>query len=88
MDNADSRAVHHWRKPCMSIEVIAIWLEGHLSRHGKYPSANSEVIDGVGLTWLAVDKALKNGYRGLPGGQSLAQVRDALIAGERIIGQN
>lgn len=40
---------------------------------GKWPQAESGAIaDAPGETWLAVDMALRNGRRGMPGGSSLA----------------
>jgi hypothetical protein len=53
---------------------ILAWARAYRKRTGKWPSQISGPVDEVdGLTWRAIDSALRNGYRGLPGGSSLPQ---------------
>jgi hypothetical protein len=56
---------------------ILFWAEAHHDRTGQWPTKGSGAIPGAaGETWLAVNWALKRGSRGLPGGESLAQLLD------------
>lgn len=58
-------------------EQILAWADAHYARHGRWPSLESgRVSDAPGETWNAIDQALKQGYRGRPGGSSLAQLLD------------
>jgi hypothetical protein len=55
-------------------EQILSWADAHHARTGQWPNRNSgPIAGGAGDTWFAVDKALARGYRGLPGGSSLAR---------------
>lgn len=60
--------------PPLSVEQILVWADAHRKRSGKYPHALSGRIQGASLTWLTIDRALNGGYRGLPGGTSLARL--------------
>jgi len=64
-----------------SIETITDWLLAHGKRHGKYPSIHTGPIEDARqeTTWGAVHMALLQGYRGLPGGSSLAKLKQDLI---------
>jgi hypothetical protein len=56
----------------LSIHRILAWAEEHCRRTGSRPTANSGAVDGaIGLTWKAIDAALRRGYRGFAGGSSL-----------------
>jgi hypothetical protein len=49
------------------------WAEAHRRRNGRWPSSGSGTVAGAaGETWRGLDQALRAGYRGLPGGSSLA----------------
>jgi hypothetical protein len=63
------------QRPRLDHNQIRIWVESYHGRHGKYPSCNSRdmVGDTSGETWSAIDAALRQGDRGLPGGSSLAK---------------
>ena len=51
---------------------ILIWTDLHRQRTGRWPTPRSGEISGApGENWSAVDRALANGNRGLPGGSSL-----------------
>ena len=54
---------------------ILEWADAHYKRHGEYPKRTSGPVDNApGETWGAVDSALYQGGRGLPGGSSLAKL--------------
>ena len=64
--------------PQVTIKQIQTWARAYRSATGRWPSAESGPIaeaPALGETWMAIDLALRYGYRGLPGGQSLARVR-------------
>jgi hypothetical protein len=59
--------------PPLTEEQILTWVDAHRLRYGVWPTSESGVIvDAPGETWLAVNMALRNALRGLPGGSSLA----------------
>jgi hypothetical protein len=58
--------------PLTEKEVLA-WAERHRDRAGVWPTARSGPVEDVpGETWRMVDTALRQGFRGLRGGRSLA----------------
>lgn len=62
------------RPPLTETQILA-WADAYYDRAGRWPDRNSGAIDRTGgETWQRVDKALRNGRRGLPGGSSLAQL--------------
>jgi hypothetical protein len=66
--------------PKLAVEQILHWADAHHGRTGVWPQLDSgELLDAAGETWNAVDRALRRGGRGLPGGSSLAR----LLAAER-----
>lgn len=61
----------------LTLEQILAWADAHWERMGEWPSVNSGAVRGVvGYTWQAIDKALRQGFRGLPSGSSLAKLLD------------
>jgi len=59
----------------LTFACIRRWARDHLRRAGQWPTVRSgPVIAAPGETWLRVDGALRDGYRGLPGGSSLRRV--------------
>ncbi len=53
------------------------WADAHHKRTGKWPNRYSGPIVGCDVleeTWLKVDEALIHGFRGRPGGSSVAKV--------------
>jgi hypothetical protein len=63
--------------PPLTVAQVLRWADEHRRRTGRWPSAMSGPVRGApGLTWLAVDMALRSGHRGLPGGGSLARLLD------------
>ncbi len=60
------------QRPRLSTKLILIWADRHAIRNGRYPKKSSGPIEGVpGESWWIVDRALRVGERGLPGGISL-----------------
>jgi hypothetical protein len=61
--------------PPLTERKILAWAEAHRLRTGEWPKVQSGAIAGApGETWLAVDSALREGLRGLPGGDSVARL--------------
>jgi hypothetical protein len=61
--------------PPVTVEQILAWADAHYQRTGRWPSASSGAVgDAAGETWGAIDQALSQGRRGLPGGDSLARL--------------
>jgi hypothetical protein len=70
------------RRECLRIKQIEGWARSHQRRRGHWPNSRSgEVVDAPGESWKAIDKALRQGRRGLPGGDSLARLLARLPAG-------
>jgi hypothetical protein len=66
--------------PRLTEEQILAWADAHYARTGDWPrSPSGPIAEAPGETWSAIDMALGQGHRGLPGGSSLAQ----LLAGHR-----
>jgi hypothetical protein len=69
-------------KPKLSVGLILSWADAHYRRTGAWPWVRSGAIHkGSGETWIRVERALRQGYRGLAGGSSLFQF---LVAHGRI----
>jgi len=61
--------------PEYRLHDILAWADAHFKRTGGWPLLTSGAIaDAPGETWQAVQDALWNGQRGLPGGYSLARL--------------
>jgi hypothetical protein len=59
--------------PALAEEQIAGWAEQHRARTGEWPNENSGPVEGTrGEAWVNVNQALRDGGRGLPGGDTLA----------------
>lgn len=64
-------------RPRLTLEQILAWADAHRARTGDWPTVSSSAVQGtVGETWQALDRALRRGSRGLPGGTSLARLLD------------
>jgi hypothetical protein len=56
----------------LTISQILAWAEAHHVRNGTWPAAGSgRIAESPRETWSAVNRALREGERGLPGGNSL-----------------
>jgi hypothetical protein len=61
--------------PRLTLKQIRAWAKAHRERTGAWPGERAGPIpEATGETWKAVDVALKQGLRGLPGGSSLAKL--------------
>jgi len=70
---AAKRGAHYFLdQPPLSVPQILAWADAYHERTGNWPVGESgPVAESVEETWSKVDKALRRGYRGLPGRQSL-----------------
>jgi hypothetical protein len=60
-------------RPPLAMDQILRWADAHHARTGGWPKARSgPVAGGPGENWKAIDTALRQGSRGLPGGSSLS----------------
>src|SRR5579862_170815 len=67
------------QQPLDPIQILA-WADAYHARTGRWPTCQSgRIPETTSGTWAAVDRALRTGYRGLPGGSSLP----ALLAENR-----
>jgi hypothetical protein len=59
----------------LTAEQILAWAEAHRAATGRWPSSQSgPVVHAEGEHWGSIDSALREGYRSLPGGQSLGRL--------------
>jgi len=62
-------------RPPLSVTRILGWAEAHFKNTGDWPTVESgEVLGAPEESWRAISQALDHGYRGLPGGSSLARL--------------
>jgi hypothetical protein len=62
-------------KPPLTVAQILRWADRHRRHTGDWPTVLSGPVGAApGLTWSGVDKALRDGRRGLPGGDSLPRL--------------
>jgi len=58
-----------------TVDDILAWADAHQAQTGKWPTAGTgPILECPGTAWRAVDTALKDGGRGLPGGSSLSRL--------------
>jgi hypothetical protein len=63
------------RSPPLTVRKILRWADAHYRRTGRWPVAGSGAIaESPDDTWAAVEGALQQGTRGLPGGDSIAKL--------------
>lgn len=63
------------RKPDFTIELILAWADDHKQRTGKWPAIRcGRVLANLNESWFNIDKCLRGGFRGLPGGNSLTNL--------------
>jgi hypothetical protein len=61
--------------PNLTLAQILAWADMHRQRSGRWPNVQSGPLpDAPGETWAGIDAALSQGFRGLPGGTTLAQL--------------
>jgi hypothetical protein len=63
--------------PPLTVEQVLDWADAHHARTGRWPHAMSgPVAEAPGESWRAVNLALWQGHRSLPGGTSLSRLLD------------
>jgi hypothetical protein len=63
------------KRPRLKVPQILAWADAHFARTGTWPSVNSgRIVESLGETWRTINSALDGGFRGLPGGTSLARM--------------
>ncbi|MDB5307355.1 MAG: hypothetical protein JWO38_1557 [Gemmataceae bacterium] len=62
------------RRPLLTISQILDWADAFRERHGRWPQTTDGWVGLPDCTWRAVDTALHQGKRGLPGGTTLARL--------------
>jgi hypothetical protein len=59
----------------LHVSEVLQWADAHKARHGTWPGKDSGPIpESPWTTWRHVDRALRDGFRGLRGGSSLARL--------------
>jgi hypothetical protein len=73
---AESRPIRNVHTlPRLTLDQVLAWSDAYHAKTGRWPRARSGRVAGApGETWSAVDSALLQGRRGLPGGTTLAQL--------------
>jgi hypothetical protein len=65
-------------RPGLTVTLILGWADHHLHKIGKYPNANAGPVLSpaapLAINWRKIDNALRRGFFGLPGRNSLARV--------------
>ena len=63
------------RRPALDVGQILAWADAHRARTGRWPTGSSgRVAEAPGETWAGIEMALRQGHRGLPGGDGLARL--------------
>ena len=66
---------HRLHLPRLTERLILAWADGHFRRKGDWPNGESgPVLASPRERWSAIDRALRQGHRGLHGGSSLAKL--------------
>jgi hypothetical protein len=64
-------------RPPLTVGQILAWADAHHACTGEWPSAGTGPVAGApGEKWVHLDRALRDGLRGLPGGDSLSRLLD------------
>jgi hypothetical protein len=67
---------NQYRPPPLSIPKILKWCRAHERRTGKWPTKGAgSNADCPGENWESIERALRRGWRGLPGGSSLEKLQ-------------
>ncbi|MBX6313461.1 MAG: hypothetical protein IRY99_11175, partial [Isosphaeraceae bacterium] len=68
-----ARNMHSWGE--LTVAQILAWADAHHRATGRWPTFQSgPVRDAPGEVWSAINTSLYQGWRGLPGGSSLARL--------------
>jgi len=72
------------KKGRLSIGQVLAWARAYRARRGRWPhAASGTVAEAPDITWMAVNAALSEGLRGLPGGSSLSHLLQELSRDRR-----
>jgi len=72
---AERGARNYHQLPPLTEEQILAWADAYHLQTREWPMRATIIILGSGReNWLAIDSALRHGYRGLPGGSSLGKL--------------
>lgn len=76
------RFVSHAPPGRLTLTEIWKWIRTYYKKHRVWPTGNLDFVEGGrGFTWSAVDQALSQGHRSLPGGSSVAKTIDGFLNG-------
>jgi hypothetical protein len=76
---------HMGRLPRLTVKQILRWADQYHGRTGRWPDQSSGTVeDAPGEVWVNINAALKCGFRGLPGGDSLSRLLDRHRPGRRV----
>jgi hypothetical protein len=68
-------APHPGQRPPLTEAQVVAWARAHHAATGRWPnSASGPVADAPGESWPAIQGYLRQGLRGLPGGENLAHL--------------
>jgi hypothetical protein len=62
------------RLPDLTVEQILVWAEAYHTLYAAWPNYRSGPVGTAGDSWQTIDKALRDGTRGLTGGSSLFRI--------------
>jgi hypothetical protein len=63
------------KRPKLTVAQVLRWADAHHRRTGRWPGAHSGPVAGApGEIWRNINGALRQGFRGLSGGETLAQL--------------
>jgi hypothetical protein len=65
---------NHMKRPRLTINQLLTWMDEYKAANGDWPNQNSGQVAGTDENWNAIQCALRQGIRGLPGGSSLAKL--------------
>lgn len=60
--------------PPLSVRQIRQWARAYFAEHGRWPTHSSGPVPGTSETWVRINAALRQGFRGFRGGSSLLRV--------------
>jgi hypothetical protein len=74
-DRRRQLGIYRRNAPPLTVKQILDGAKAHHRRTGRWPTAASgPIAEAPGQTWGGIDQALAGGFRGLPGGSSLARL--------------
>jgi hypothetical protein len=72
---AEHRGYRHKNHlPDLSVEQVLAWADEHHAWTGRWPTRLDGPVDSTGESWMAINGALRDGLRGLPGETSLLKL--------------